>query len=166
MKLIGDNLQCLPGSLFNPYTNTCTTCSTGYYKQNNTYFDNIGISRASLYKTDSSVSSLADCTAYTGSRVFEGDCTDSFGTTNHYKSDCVCNIYNNEKSYAYITTGGYNYDYNYILKKNIFDIDNFLKQIAEKTIKIIAKIYNNRKILNSSLIGFAIVLGYNQNVHY
>jgi hypothetical protein len=77
----------------------------------------------------------------------------SNSTANPYKAD-------------YITTRGYNYDDSYIHKKNIFNVDNFVKPIAEKIIQIIAKIYNNRKILNSCLIGGAIVLGCTQNVHY
>ena len=130
MKLIDDSLQCPPGSVVNPYTNTCSTCSNGYYEQNNTYFE---------------------C---------------PIETTNYYRTNYTYNIYNNEKSFAYITTGGYNYDDSYIHKKNIFNVDNFVKPIAEKIIQIIAKIYNNRKILNSGLIGFAIVLGCTLNVHY
>jgi hypothetical protein len=92
-------------------------------------------------------------------------CTVSFGTSNSNKTDSTCSVYNNKKLFAYITTGGYNCDDSYIHKKNVFDVDNFLKPIAEKTLQIIVKIYNNRKILNSCLIGVAIVLGCTQNVH-
>jgi hypothetical protein len=64
----------------------------------------------------------------------------------------TCNICNNEKSFAYITTGGYNCDdsiffsFGEIIKKNIIDIINFLKPIAEKTLQTTAMIINNRLI--------------------
>ncbi len=79
----------------------------------------------------------------------------------------TCNICNNEKSFAYITTGAYNCDdsiffsFGEIIKKNIIDIDDILKPIVEKTIQTTAMIINNRKVLfvNSPFVGAAILLG-------
>jgi hypothetical protein len=124
-------LECPIGSVVNAYASTCTPCPVGYYEQNNTCFE---------------------CPI--------GTYSDSIGMSS-------CNICNNDKSFAYITTGGYNCDDSYfhsigeIVNINIFDVDDFLTPIAEKTLQITAKIYNNRKVLYaaSPLLATVLVFG-------
>jgi hypothetical protein len=123
--------ECPTGSVVNAYASTCTPCPAGQYEHNNTCFE---------------------CQI--------GTYSDSIGTS-------LCNICNNDKSFAYITTGGYNCDDSYfhgigeIINKNIFDVDDFLTPIAEKTLQITAKIYNNRKMLYamSPLLATVLVFG-------
>jgi hypothetical protein len=124
-------LKCPPGSIVNAYASTCTPCPIGQYEQNNTCFE---------------------CQV--------GTYSDSIGMSS-------CSVCNNEKAIAYITTGGYNCDdsiffsFGEIIKKNIFDVDDFLTPIAEKTLQITVKIFNNRKVIyaTSPLVATVFVFG-------
>jgi hypothetical protein len=69
-----------------------------------------------------------------------------------------CNVCNNEKSFAYITSGGYNCNNSIFHNiEDIINIGDILKPIASNTLQITGTIYNNRNgIFDITIFSFVL----------
>jgi len=69
-----------------------------------------------------------------------------------------CNVCNNEKSFAYITSGGYNCNNSIFHNiEDIINIGDILKPIVSSTLQITGTIYNNRNgIFDITIFSFVL----------